>query len=252
MPVIRCDNIDHIQWANVLPGAFNADNSIHVWRVKISDSLKLFDHFHAILSIAEKERAAAYLREQGSQRSIASRGALRMLLGKYLDMPPEKIEFEKAPDHKPFVRNTGNARLHYNVSHSGDWILIAFGENPVGIDVENIDHSFNFKEVLTTCFSADERGYIVSSAQPSASFYTLWTRKEAMIKATAKGIDDDISFIPCMDGLHVVSPGIIGSIKDWQVSSFEWEDSCMGSVAYERTGQNVFFFEAGNFINELL
>jgi len=251
MAEIHCNSIDNIQWVNLLPGPFTVHNGIHVWRVKVSESIKFIHRFLLLLNTAEKEKASAYKLEQEQQRRIISRAALRILLGKYILLPPEKIEFLKMPDHKPFVRNADNIDLHYNLSHSGDWVAIAISDKPVGIDVESIDPNFNFKELMPTYFSDYETRFIIHSGQPPENFYTMWTRKEAVLKANSKAISDDISLIPCLDGHHEVDPGVIDSSDNWRVSSFHFEESCVGSIAYKLFGQNILFMEAADLLNEL-
>jgi len=251
MPQIHCNSIKNIQWLTTVPDTFNTRDNIHVWRVKISEGIKFLNDFPSILNIGEKEKAASYKNERDKNRSIISRGVLRMLIGKYINLAPKKIEFEKALDHKPFVGNTAGVDLHYNVSHSGDWILIAVAENAIGIDIEEVDRNFDYREILTACFSDAESNYIHQSLQPQESFYTLWTRKEALIKATAKGLDDEILLIPCMDGDHEVNADLIHSTVNWEVRSFQPEESYVAGIAHQPLGQEIVFYEAGNFIKEL-
>jgi 4'-phosphopantetheinyl transferase len=42
------------------------------------------------------------------------------------------------------------------------------------------------------CYNNREIAEIVASADPLVSFTTLWTRKEAVLKLTGEGIDDNL------------------------------------------------------------
>jgi len=60
-----------------------------------------------------------------------------------------------------------------------------------------------------------------------------WTRKEALTKATAKGLDDNLKDIPCLDGPHSVSTAIVPEVEtSWRVNSFEVDEDHVGSVAF--------------------
>jgi 4'-phosphopantetheinyl transferase len=85
--------------------------------------------------------------------------------------------------HKPYFTNG----LNFNISHSGDYILCVLStENKVGIDLEEI------RPLDTTCYAScftdQELLYLNNSGQLLKSFYHLWTRKEAVIKADGRGM----------------------------------------------------------------
>ena len=225
MPLVICENIE----ASITAKAdFQLGKSAHIWRINISERLHLLEHADSLLSKDEHERANRYLQQHNTQRFIVSRVALRFLLGKYLGMIPGKIVFSKGIDKKPFVQNREAHDIHFNVSHSGDIVLIAISGSEVGIDVEYIDNDFLFADVLPVCFSEEEQE-IVGESRPL--FYQLWTRKEALRKATGKGIDDELAFVPCLDGIHSINAAHIGSSRDWNVSSFEIGKDYVASIA---------------------
>jgi hypothetical protein len=69
---------------------------------------------------------------------MAARGALRMLLGSYLDVEPHALRFELDPSGKP--RLPGACPIHFNLSHSGSLAVYALTKiGDVGIDVELLD-----------------------------------------------------------------------------------------------------------------
>jgi len=86
--------------------------------------------------------------------------------------------------------------------------------------VEKIDPDFSYEDILATGFSVSEINLIKKSASPRSYFYLHWTRKEALTKATAKGLDDNLIAVPCLDGLHTVGAEITGPAESWTISSF--------------------------------
>lgn len=185
---------------------------------------------YALLQPDEQTRAGRYRRETDQQRFITARAVLRLLLGQTLRQPPASIRFGVGANKKPFVNDA--ATVQYNVSHAGDWVLIALGQTPVGIDIERIDNTFSLGDLLANSFGPAEQAFIRHGVDHARAFYGLWTRKEALVKATAKGIDDDFPRIPSLDGTHRIEHSRIGSAADWYVGSFSPAEEYVAAVAY--------------------
>jgi len=71
----------------------------------------------------------------------------------------------------------------------------------------------------------------IKEAESAERFFRIWTRKEALTKATAQGLDCDLRLLPGLDGVHIVDDGIIASNDDWVISSFNLNDSYTASIA---------------------
>jgi len=240
MPLIHCKGIDNPHWENGLTKPYKLCGAVHIWRLQLSASLPLLPRCLSVLNDAERSRTASYHHEKDKDRFILSRGILRWLLSEYAMLAPEKIEMVTGENKKPFLQANGTA-IHYNVAHSGNLVLIAIADAPVGIDVEYIDPAFGYTDILPACFSNEEATLIQNAEAPHYCFYTLWTRKEALLKATAKGIDDGMCSVPCIDGTHHVLPGIIGSEQDWAVNNFDAATGYMGCVALSPSVMKIVF-----------
>ena len=68
----------------------------------------------------------------------------------------------------------------FNISHSEDFAVCAVSDSPVGVDIERAD-GFKRREKYML-FTPRESEY-VNERDCVNRFYTLWTRKEAYIKA---------------------------------------------------------------------
>ena len=238
MALVTCSNIDNINWLNK-PATYLLQNAAHICSITISSSLHLIPFADTLLNEAEHKRANSYYQQKDRERFIVSRVALRQLLGQYTGLQPQDIAFTIGPNKKPFIQNAANP-IHYNVSHSGDKILIAISDHEVGIDVEHIQLDFDYEEIIPTCFSTAEATYIRTSPDPRHTFYRLWTRKEALLKGTAKGVDDDLVSIPCLDGKHEVA----FTTNDWVVKSFEVGEGYVGSVTHSAMVKEVNFYNS--------
>ncbi len=224
MAVVNCGSIDDVIWLNE-PDNYQLHSTVHIYDITISASLHLLPLAHSLLNEAEYKRAHSYYRQKDRERFMVSRVALRQLLGKYIEHQPQDIVFAIGNNKKPFIQNTERP-VYYNVSHSGDKILIAISDKEVGIDVEHKLADFDFEEIIPTCFSAEEALHIRSFKDPRHTFYLLWTRKEALLKATAKGVDDELRSIPSLQGGHAID----FTNKNWKVISFDIGDEYVGSI----------------------
>ncbi|WP_381522040.1 4'-phosphopantetheinyl transferase family protein [Spirosoma soli] len=185
--------------------------------------------WQTLLQSDEISRAYRYRRQEDYLRFIYSRSILRKLLGIYTSLEPDKIRFVVGSTNKPELQD--NTDWFFNVSHSGDWVVLAIAKNCVGIDVERVDTGFCFDEVLLTSFTQEERYQVESSLDPRLLFYRFWTRKESLIKATGKGIDDDFGQVPSADGIHHIASQLIGATGEWVVRSFDIAPDYVAAVS---------------------
>lgn len=219
MPQVRCVEINDPEWTRSLPPQQLHGNDIHVWRIAISACRHLAELCVTVLDEVEKQRASRYHHPHDQLRFILSRALLRHLLAGYIGHSAASIRFVAGPNKKPLLVQSATPPFHYNISHSGDLILIAIARHEVGIDVSFIDPSFAWQDVLNECFCKQELQFILDSSHPAYDFHLLWSRKEALLKATAKGIDDDITRMPCLDGIHHVPASLLGTPHDYAVQS---------------------------------
>jgi 4'-phosphopantetheinyl transferase len=78
--------------------------------------------------------------------------------------------------------------IHFNISHSGDWVVCAIDNKPIGIDVETIKPiDLN---IARRFFTVEEYNHLMKKDEYNRIryFYMLWTLKESYIKAIGKGL----------------------------------------------------------------
>ena len=240
-PTVHINQLQNVEWLNASACTYSVSHSNHIWQINISSNAKHIDAASNLLSADEHERANRYYREKDKQRFILARAILRLLLARYLNRDAKQLIFEIGENKKPHVK--GDTSLHYNVSHSGNYILIAISDSEAGIDVEQPDPNMHYEEIMHISYNKPEADVVKASADPLQAFYTLWTRKEALLKATAKGIDDALKFIPSTDGTHATMYNTIGSEKDWIVQSFQIDNEHIGSIASAYSENTFWNFE---------
>lgn len=94
---------------------------------------------------------------------------------------------------KPFIAN--KEEFHYNISHSGDWVVIGYGINEVGIDIERIQDGV--EGIANYCFSEAEKAYINEGVKENHArkVIQLWTLKESYIKYLGLGLSRELKKI---------------------------------------------------------
>ncbi|MBS1947347.1 MAG: 4'-phosphopantetheinyl transferase superfamily protein [Bacteroidetes bacterium] len=244
MPTVHCRVVNEVEWRNngQMACCYETGLGADIWRISVSAHVDLIARHSNLLSSDEHKKAARYFQPRDRLTYTISRIALRLLLSGYAKYPAAGLEFSEGQNKKPFLRNSNACNLYYNISHSGGLVLIAVSGSDVGVDVEKMSPDFSFNEVLEKNFSMQEIDFIEKSASPYKNFYLLWTRKEALLKATSKGIGDALKSVPCLDGFHQPEGKIIGSDKNWEVNSFTIDGSYFGCVVCQPECGHLNFF----------
>lgn len=169
---------------------------VNIWEINTatvsqSDSRRLLD----CLSPEERHRLDRFIPFSSQRNFLVGRGCLRHLLGHRLGRSPASLEFNYGPQGKPQLQPGTNALTkaslpHFNLSHSGDKLLIAIGPYPLGIDVEQPRPLANLQRLCQRCLTPreQERLLCLPQAQAMQLFFHFWTGKEAYLKATGQGL----------------------------------------------------------------
>ncbi|HZE69993.1 MAG TPA: 4'-phosphopantetheinyl transferase superfamily protein [Pyrinomonadaceae bacterium] len=166
---------------------------VHVWRASLDQTPAIVEQLRQLLSADERIRADRFHFENDRQHFVVGRGCLRMLLSRYLEIPPGEIQFSYGAQGKPQLA-TANAQLHpfhFNLAHSGTLALYAFTRvGEIGVDLERIRPEFTGDDIAKRFFSPGEVACLneLSRELRHEAFFNCWTRKEAFIKAIGMGL----------------------------------------------------------------
>ncbi len=204
-----------------------SEKQVDIWKINVQNYNPIPEN---ILSKDEVLKASRFLHSKDRDSFISRRTALRILLSRYTDIPASEIEFIAGKNKKPELKSESR-RIRFNVSHSAELILIAISDTEIGVDIERIETSFNYSDILKHSFNEQEINQIEKAADGRELFFRLWTRKEALTKASSKGLDDELRDIPSIDGWHSVNEELIGLNGNWQLKSFNIDQQYLGSIA---------------------
>lgn len=164
-------------------------DTIQIWHGKIAADDVNYQNYWRVLGAAEQAHAEKMKNDVLRKRYIEVHGRLRNLLAQILNEPPEKISIKKAEHGKPYLSDT--PELAFNLSHSASALVIAVGwDCQLGVDIEGCKPRTSLAGLVDKCFAEEEIAYWnkLPEAQKTREFYRFWTRKEAFVKATGRGI----------------------------------------------------------------
>ncbi len=141
----------------------------------------------ALLDDQERARAERYRLAAARDRSVLGAVLLRLAAGRSLGVRPAGLDVDRtcgrcgSQHGRPQLPGTG---LQASVSHSGDVVAVALTcGGPVGVDVEAV-RTIDFAGVADSVCTPAER----NDVRTESDFFTFWTRKEAVLKATGEGL----------------------------------------------------------------
>lgn len=149
----------------------------------------IFGKLLQYLSIEKRDRIIRLRNIEDAKMTLFGDVLVRIIVCNRFGIKNKDIVFDKNEYGKPFLKGFNN--FHFNISHSGGWVVCATHSLPVGIDIEKVKQA-NLK-IAEHFFSEYENNDLTckDSSEKLSYFYDLWTLKESYIKAEGKGL-----FIP--------------------------------------------------------
>jgi len=146
----------------------------------------LFKRFQKTVTAERLSKAEKFYRREDACRSLLSESLIRYTFLKAGLQCCGEIELTRNEFGKPEWALGG---FHFNVSHSGAWVVCAADKEEIGVDVERI-HKVD-SGISQRFFSSIENKLLSDFQSPTQwldCFYKLWVLKESYIKAIGKGL----------------------------------------------------------------
>lgn len=224
------------------------EEEVHVWRLTLDRPVQTF---RELLQPDEIARADRFYFEKDRKHFAVARGFLRVLLGRYLQTAPRSLRFTYGAWGKPSLgAEFRGVPLRFNMSHSHGLALYAVTEErEIGVDVEYMRPDFATDEIARRFFSAFEFGLLCELPDHDrvAGFFRCWTRKEAYIKATGRGMSQPL------DGFDVTlgSGEDVALLRNEDASHARWRlvdvpvgGDYAGAVAVEQPVSKIRYWDA--------
>lgn len=176
-----------------------AEDEVQVWQMRLDMPVSRILHLARTLSPTERDRATRFRSLPDRNRFITRRGILRQICSAYLTVEPERLMFEQGPWGKPRLSGLADhCDLRFSVSCSHMVAVYAFTlGREVGVDVEQVRHNLAWEPSAAECLTARERALLQIMPEDAqvGAFLTLWTRKEAYVKARGTGLSTPLNRI---------------------------------------------------------
>jgi 4'-phosphopantetheinyl transferase len=215
-------------------------NEVHVWRARLDVPWSWT--FDEALSLDDRTRADRFKFESDRRRFCVGRASLRLILSRYLQTKPGRLQLATGEFGKPYFADQKlSAGLRFNLSHSNQLALIAIvRDREVGVDLEYMRSDFVTDDVANHFFSPAEVEQLreVPAESKTQSFFNCWTRKEAYIKARGEGLycpldQFDVSVAPGMPAMLLGSRVDAADAQRWSFSDIAAGDRYAGTVAVD-------------------
>ena len=181
-----------------------------VYECRQADLLDDWPAYWTVLDEGERARADRFVVDQVKRRFVLSHAALRLILARRLGGDWRDIRYDTVANGKPCLAGSAAGRLEFNMSHSGDLMVVALSDDrPVGIDVEAWRPIDRVRGLAETILAARELAVFdgLSPADASRSLLRLWTVKEAVVKALGLGLSVEPRSIELPDSVVGGDPG---------------------------------------------
>ncbi|MCL1989331.1 MAG: 4'-phosphopantetheinyl transferase superfamily protein [Defluviitaleaceae bacterium] len=166
---------------------------------------ELYYFFKKLVSKTRQKKADQYRFFDDAKRCVFSDLLLQYSFFQKVGSLNE-IEMAYNEFGKPFI--PGGKNFLYNISHSGKWVVVAYAEVPVGVDIEKI--YTDQENMPIEFFTSEERAYINAavSDERAERFTQTWTLKESYVKYIGTGLSTNLnSFSILMDDRIKVKKG---------------------------------------------
>lgn len=175
------------------------------WLLRLDRSnprvLAVSAELEALLSCQDLDHVNRLRRPDDRQRTLLGRGVLRLVLGAWLGLDPAALRFAAGPHGKLQLLHPGPSTPQgklpqgklpqFNISHSGDLILLAFhAAAPVGVDVERQQPDLDWRPIARRCLAPAQVESLLAlpPVEAASAFVECWCALEAGLKARGVGL----------------------------------------------------------------
>jgi len=217
------------------------DAAIEIWLARLDLDTDQVRQCEVHLSQDELLRANRFHFERDRRRFIAARATLRILLGGCLAIKPDAIALGYTRNGKPFIADHA-ASVHFNVSHAHERALYAISKScALGVDIEYLNRDIDYSGLAERFFTNREYAALqrIPESGRKRAFFSCWTRKEAVIKATGDGLSlpldqFEVTVEPDAEPRILIFAAATQRIPDWTLYAADVGNDYIATVAAYR------------------
>ena len=182
-------------------------------------------------SVSDKRccKADKYLRKEDMLRSLVGECLCRAMIAESFNLSHNSLEFSASDLGKPFLSECSS--IHFNITHSGNWVGCAVSNAPVGIDIER--HKSMNTDIAERFFSVEETEFIKERADEyTERFFRIWTLKESYIKAIGKGLHCPLNSFSVISNNMIKQYVTNGEVGKLNIRTIAIADHYSGAVCF--------------------
>ncbi|MCL2425611.1 MAG: 4'-phosphopantetheinyl transferase superfamily protein [Oscillospiraceae bacterium] len=177
----------------------------HIYVAKIDSSLSddIFNGLLQVISDENREKCQRFMFKKDALRTLYGELMFRHVLCQQYSFANDEIEILKGDEGKPYIKDSP---VHFNVSHAGDFVVCAFSEHEVGVDIEQVKDIDLDLAKHYFCKREYEDLFAQNINNRLDYFYSLWTLKESYMKWLGLGMSiplDSFCFDISCSGISV-------------------------------------------------
>lgn len=154
-------------------------------------------------SETRRERSRRFLKQEDACRSLVAEALVRHAYSVETGSDLDEESFRCNEFGKPYL---SGGRLHFNIAHSGEWVICGIDSEEIGVDIER--HHATSLAIATRFFAQEENDLLAQAKGPSERmriFFRIWALKESYAKAIGKGLScsfESFACLPAPGGQH--------------------------------------------------
>jgi 4'-phosphopantetheinyl transferase len=208
-----------------------AKNEIIYWDIDVENlESSYFSNLYQQLSDSNKSRSSFFIKEKDRNLFITAHYALDFILDKIFQIKPLVLIDING---KPYIKNYP---IHFNLSHTENRVLLGFSHQPLGVDIEKINALPDLDLLISHSMHPDEISSLmaIESNHKIYLFYSLWTKKEAIVKAIGIGM-----------GMELNSFSLESLKKDasWQIFELNIDTKYSAAIATQNTSSSLIGYQ---------
>ena len=216
-----------------------------ILKASLADWPTLHPRAGELLTSDEFEQADRFRIAEARARFVIGRALLRDTLSGLLNVAPLDLELEFTGHGKPLLKQNSR-QIQFNLSHSGEMVMLGVTcETEIGIDVEMIRPLSRRDQIAQGILSPAEWSHYseLSDAQRQEAFFTIWTRKEAIVKAVGRGLLFPLTDLEVShrqgDARLLRFGDTVGDDVPWYLSEIDCPAGYLATVATDCPIQNL-------------
>ena len=215
----------------------------------------LFRQLLHTLPIEKQKLINFKIHKEDKELVLISQILLRFTLLHDFKIKHEYMKISIGKYGKPFLKDV--SKLHFNLSHSGDWAFLAVSDKGIGIDVEK-EMEIDI-DIARKYFSPVEYEYLndIKNDKINNIFFEIWTLKESYVKALGVGLNKSLNSFSIMyhgNGYKIIDSDQGNKHNHWKFNHLKVDEKYHVSACFHNNMflDSIKLIESRDLVNNYL